>query len=492
MHDLFPGHYRPSEESLKKLWGNATVVFDTNVLLSLYSYPEQARNDFFSVLEKIEMRIWIPYQVAFEFHKNRFSRIRGSNESVEKLQQKLKRVITDLKNDFDKIEFEKRNTGIFNLNDRITAAAQAFKSLENAIDLACEKLPRVSLDDPIGEKIAQLFLGKVGPRPTNQTELDALIVDGDKRYTSDTPPGYKDKNKGDKYIDGDVTYEAKFGDLILWNQTIEHIKSISKKDVIFVTGDRKEDWWWIEKGEILGPEPKLISEFLNKSEASNFWMYTIDKFLEFASSFLDGVNISNDTIDQVKHTSDQQQLAEQDSVRIDSSRVDNSHEDIIRALRAAKYAKSGFREDYLTPQNLSGSTYVALRDWVEKNNPDFKVQLGADADFVVLDNEEPIAMYEVILPRKISAKSIINKIISIKRRTIQNYILLIVIDEDMIHEFEHLMHGGLGDIQGMLDFSGVTGITFGFIINERFSALCDLTADRQYNHANFIPKYIKY
>lgn len=51
-------------------------VFDTNVLLNLYSYTEQTREDFFSLLDIVKDRVWIPYHVGLEYQRNRLSVIR--------------------------------------------------------------------------------------------------------------------------------------------------------------------------------------------------------------------------------------------------------------------------------------------------------------------------------------------------------------------------------------------------------------------------------
>ena len=71
MKELFPGYYRPSEDEFSDLWKNCVFILDTNVLLNLYRYSEESRNDFIKVLHKIETRLWIPHQVALEFQENR-------------------------------------------------------------------------------------------------------------------------------------------------------------------------------------------------------------------------------------------------------------------------------------------------------------------------------------------------------------------------------------------------------------------------------------
>src|SRR5690349_8766667 len=47
------------------------VVVDTNVLLDAYRFAPNARMELFGALEALGERLWVPYQVALEFHKNR-------------------------------------------------------------------------------------------------------------------------------------------------------------------------------------------------------------------------------------------------------------------------------------------------------------------------------------------------------------------------------------------------------------------------------------
>jgi hypothetical protein len=144
--------------------------------------------------------------------------------------------------------------------------------------------------DPIKNKITRLFSKKVGPEYTDE-KLDNIFKEGKKRYELKVPPGYKDIDKEPN--------QRKYGDLIIWKQIID--KSIeSRKGIIFVTDNRKEDWWLIYnyKDEIIGPHPDLISEF-KKETRKNFYLYRADKFVELASKILNK-DINKDTISEIR------------------------------------------------------------------------------------------------------------------------------------------------------------------------------------------------
>jgi hypothetical protein len=73
----------------------------------------------------------------------------------------------------------------------------------------------------------------------------------------------------------------RYGDLILWKQIIAHAKEAGKS-ILFVTDDSKDDWWLKQSGRTIGPRTELRDEFIHESK-QDFWMYTVDKFIEEAA-----------------------------------------------------------------------------------------------------------------------------------------------------------------------------------------------------------------
>jgi hypothetical protein len=62
MRNIFPGYYRPTDEEFYKMWQECIFVFDANVLLNLYRYSPDTRDELLDVLERLKDRIWIPHQ----------------------------------------------------------------------------------------------------------------------------------------------------------------------------------------------------------------------------------------------------------------------------------------------------------------------------------------------------------------------------------------------------------------------------------------------
>lgn len=257
------------------LWNKAIFVFDTNVFLNLYRYSNNTRNQLIESLEWLKNRIWMPYQVALEFCKDRYKVIDESNKRFEKLEKEAANLInnwqTELRLDTNDSDIKELKT---HLNKWITNKKERNFLFTNVTD------------DIIFEKILELFEGKVGT-PFSNEDKSKIELAGQKRYTDKTPPGYKDDKK----------QKNKYGDLLIWTEILNHAK-MQKVDIIYVTHDQKEDWWNISSGKTIGPRTELRKEFYEKT-GQKFHMYSMTAFLSY---FIEnkGKNIDKTTIDEVE------------------------------------------------------------------------------------------------------------------------------------------------------------------------------------------------
>ena len=69
----------------EKVWQNGVIVFDTNVLLNLYRYNEEARDELLKLMKSFQKRLWMPYQVGLEFLANRVTVINWLHKGYEEL-----------------------------------------------------------------------------------------------------------------------------------------------------------------------------------------------------------------------------------------------------------------------------------------------------------------------------------------------------------------------------------------------------------------------
>ena len=282
MKELFPEFYPPKKEEFKALWADAIFVFDTNVLLSLYRFPPKTQAKLLGALKKLKKRLWIPHQVALEFHRRRIEVICAQ----EKTYKDMLEVLAKFKEQYNKHPF---------LHDKqtIKAIKKACDEVENELKKLDGSRPKWLIEDNVLESIEKIFEGKIGGA-YDEKRLEVLYKDGTERYEKSVPPGYRDTDK-DK---SDKTKTRKYGDLIIWNQIIDKAKE-EKKKIIFVTDEQKEDWWWKEDGgRNIGARYELKKEMMDKAGVA-FHMYQSDQFIEHSQEHLK-TKIGKDILSEIK------------------------------------------------------------------------------------------------------------------------------------------------------------------------------------------------
>lgn len=307
---MFKGFYQLSEEDFSELWEHGTFVFDTNVLLNLYRYKNETSTAIIEIIENLGDRVWAPHHVLLEFHRNRLEVIADQNRKVNDIKKNIEESIKSIENKSSELQLEKRHNQI-----DPQAFLGKFRELEKTV---LEELEKVSLrkldnsfDDNILAKITEVFEGKVGQPPESQKWLDTVFKDGDERAENEIPPSFKDVQKIKKsnakpipYTHNLLKYQHGYGDLIIWMQIIEHAKKESKKNIVFITDDKKEDWMQIissNGSKVIGPRPELVSEICNKANVDKFHIYNTESFLKFAKKYLQ-TEIKEAAIKDVKNT----------------------------------------------------------------------------------------------------------------------------------------------------------------------------------------------
>lgn len=87
--DGYEGYWRKNKDDVEHAIKSSTIVLDTNALLSLYRMERSARGEYFEVLNALASRIWIPRQVADEFHRNRLSSLDTHLNTLRKSPKQL-------------------------------------------------------------------------------------------------------------------------------------------------------------------------------------------------------------------------------------------------------------------------------------------------------------------------------------------------------------------------------------------------------------------
>jgi hypothetical protein len=322
MKDLFPGHFKESQENLREVWDSCIFIFDANILLNLYRYSDTTRNEFLRLLEKIKDRVWLPHRAAEEYLNNRLSVIDQQEQSYDSTIKSINSLKSDLNN----------------ARQHPFVSKKTMDGVDSVFNALCKELlsnkqvhtQRIS-NDEIKDSISQIFENRVGS-PFDKEKLEKLIVDGEERYKQKIPPGFKDISKSSE---SDVFTEKcrKYGDLIVWKQVLERSSEVGK-GVVLVTDDKKEDWWERFKGKTVGPRPELVKEF--KDNTSNtFHMYQADRFLELARENL-GEQVSPEIVEEIREVRRRDKMAfrkkqEFDSINLSKSRINNMMQELDHA-----------------------------------------------------------------------------------------------------------------------------------------------------------------
>lgn len=280
MKEIFSGYYKKTDEEIKKIWDNGIICFDANVLLNLYRYSDETRNELITLMRKFDSQICLPHQSALEYNRNRYEVIADQEKAYKEFVSKINQIENDLKSTSKPPFLSKKNHN---------ALQKVFSNVNNEVEESIKKYCDYLKQDDIYDEISNVFKDKISNSFT-QKELEQIYLNGEKRYEKKVPPGYEDeKTKKD---------ERKYGDLIIWKQILELAKE-KKAPIILITDERKEDWWWkIKDGRNMGPRQELVQEM--KIEANvNFHMYSSERFLSYGLKYLKE-QINKKAIDELK------------------------------------------------------------------------------------------------------------------------------------------------------------------------------------------------
>ena len=244
--------YRPLSKSREtEVWQKGLVCVDTNILLHLYRVDDELRNTLFLILKHLasEGRLFIPQQVVLEFYRNRISVIHEQTQlpaSVEKaFDESIKKVEQSLRKNVRLIAKVNKAKSAF-----IASLKEAVQSLDNRID-------------PILEKFEEFGIACVGQK-VDEAELVMRMAEAQKRKLNKTPPGFRDQENND---------------YLVWAECIAACK-MKSLDLLFVTDDVKEDWYWRVSGQTHGARAELRHEFTKSVSGQQVVLSPFDYFIE--------------------------------------------------------------------------------------------------------------------------------------------------------------------------------------------------------------------
>ncbi|MHC9012594.1 PIN-like domain-containing protein [Stenotrophomonas rhizophila] len=300
MRQEFSGYFDPSAEDVQALWKDAVIALDTNVLLSLYRMPASARDALFELLKLVGARLWVPYHVMVEYHRNRLEVMRAEYKAAQQVERDFKAAYVALKG-------VAANKGV---KERACWPAiskkldQLNKEMDELLGIAkseSDSYISPNSQDLVLEFLEQLLPGRCGARPASQKVVDIAQEEAESRYAVKMGPGYLDSEKaGDRYMFDGLVYDRQYGDFMVWRELLEHCRGTKVRRLLLITSDVKDDWW-LDSQSISGkrPQPELVMEMRRLGGVENFWMYTLSEFVTKAAIHLK-TNLTQQAITEVR------------------------------------------------------------------------------------------------------------------------------------------------------------------------------------------------
>lgn len=255
------------------------IIFDTNVLLTLYEYDYKMIESILTGLNEHKDKIWLSFQVLEEFERNLKSQPikRKAISNYNTLKVDLSETTTKLskiEGEFSKIRFKYKKKGydinfiedeiIHLVEDIREKISQKIESHIQESAIEQENNRNFHIQNEIENFIMSIPDIQKSKKFTT-SELISIITEGEIRYKYKIPPGYEDMGKNNINI---------FGDLIIWKDILRLTKEESKK-ILFVTNETKEDWIKDKKLRI-----ELIQEFKENSPTSDLTYCNLDDFIK--------------------------------------------------------------------------------------------------------------------------------------------------------------------------------------------------------------------
>jgi hypothetical protein len=157
--------------------------------------------------------------------------------------------------------------------------------------------------DSILAQLQAILEGRVTSPPSND-DWTECVAEANRRIEAEQPPGYLDTDKLDSGLP-----EGGAGDYLVWFEATRYAKE-QARDLLIVTRDQKEDWWWRQQSDFIGPRPELYLEYHELTGRRLFLMRPAD-LLARASVLeveVDGPRLPMPDVSRISRTSSHRSL----------------------------------------------------------------------------------------------------------------------------------------------------------------------------------------
>ncbi len=250
MKSAFAQYYTPTSREFAQLLTRALIVVDTSVLLNSFRASERTTSELFEVLIAAKAQLWMPYHVGYEYHEN-------VDQTITEVMLNRKKLSEAVRGKLNSIRIDIRNYRHPFLSEQLLETIDKYeRDLSQLIENEDELSNQLRRQHAWARTQIQELYGEANIGASySQQELTRIYEEGKRRQNDRIPPGFKDAEKAGP---------RKFGDFIIWRQMIDKAKE-SKRDIVLVSDDAKEDWWLKIHGEKRGPLPALRAEMKSES-----------------------------------------------------------------------------------------------------------------------------------------------------------------------------------------------------------------------------------
>lgn len=243
---------------------DAYVLFDTNVLLSAYTWRKITMSQIREIMctLKSQNRLKFSLQTLIEFNKNRQNTLKSSLHKVDSEISRLNKFIRPIE-----LAPMLEDNKIFEDLEVIT------KELSDVQESYKQKLMKVKdeINNLFYEDEFIVFFKNIAKdnlilEEYSEDYLNLTNVEFKERVKKKIPPGYKDSSKP----------ENASGDYIIWKDILS-----LDRDVIFVSNDVKEDWAITDNNKnLLTTNNHLVQEYFEESDGKYFVFSTPNEFIK--------------------------------------------------------------------------------------------------------------------------------------------------------------------------------------------------------------------
>jgi PIN domain-containing protein len=331
----FVGFKIASPEEVDTALKEAVVAVDANVLLDLYRFRPQTSRDLMETLKSLGDRLVVPHQALREFWRHR-QRSQGSPRGATKAATDA--LTKSARSMADALDTWGKAVGVDEdeLYDFYVRIDDFFETLIGGLQQVLEDADAERVGDPILEQLEELLAGRV-TSPLDHEEWTQCVAEANRRIEAEEPPGYKDAEKQNS-----DSPDGGAGDYLVWYQATRYAKE-KVQDLLIVTRDQKEDWWWRQQSDFIGPRPELTLEYHSLTGRRLFLMRPAD--LLARASVLEVEVDQASTADAGRVANDEEELTVEpwtlEAVSALLERLDQEAPVQAAALRLATPDKSG-------------------------------------------------------------------------------------------------------------------------------------------------------